>query len=138
VLAGSLSLTLALSPPHALAKEGNSNGGNGNAGRNGNGNAGGDGANGNAGGSKDKSTKKAGEDAAPAPPSEQDQALEAVRSGEAQPLAKLLPRIERRYRSRVIDASLRRAKGVLVYDLKMLSDAGRIFRVSVNAVTGNP
>lgn len=127
-----LSVGLALAGlPRAFAENGN---GSGSGGGNGNGNGGG---NNRSASSTNPSSEKAAKAAAtPAPPSEQDQALRAVRSGAARPLAELLPGIEERYRGQVIDAALRQSKGALVYDLKLISEAGHIFRVSINAMTG--
>ena len=66
-----------------------------------------------------------------------DRARDAVRDGRALPLSAFIRSIERQYRGRLIDASLRERRGQLVYELKMMSDTGgRIFTVSVDAKTG--
>lgn len=70
--------------------------------------------------------------------SEHDRALRAVERGEALPLSEVLPRMEQRFDARVIDATLRQARGGLVYELKMLSENGRVFVVSIDASTGRP
>ena len=69
---------------------------------------------------------------------DQDRALQAVEEGRALPLSAVLPRIERKFGGRVIDAALREVGKRLLYDLKMLSPGGRVFTVSVDAATGRP
>ena len=67
---------------------------------------------------------------------DQDATLDAVSQGKALPLRTLIPQIERKYHGRVIDAALRREGRKLVYALKMLSPAGRVFVVAIDAATG--
>ena len=84
---------------------GNGNSGNGNSG---NGNSGGNNGSGNEGKDKEKGSK--GEEQAGASEEtaqDQDRALEAVEEGRALPLSAFLPRIERKFGGRVIDAALR-------------------------------
>jgi hypothetical protein len=116
---------------------GNSNSGNGNSGNgtSGNGNSGSgssgkDGEKGNKGGEQGETSEETAQD--------QDRALEAVEEGRALPLSAFLPRIERKFGGRVIDAALREVGKRLLYDLKMLSPGGRVFTVSVDAATGRP
>jgi uncharacterized membrane protein YkoI len=49
-----------------------------------------------------------------------------------------LPRIELRYKAQVIDVAFREIRGRLFYEMKLLSDSGRIFVVSVDAASGRP
>ncbi|MBD8065702.1 hypothetical protein IC608_09465 [Devosia sp. PTR5] len=56
----------------------------------------------------------------------QDQALAAVQSGHATPLAELANQIETSNNGRVIDAELLSVRGMLVYALKVLSASGKL------------
>ena len=116
---------------------GNAGGNNGNAGGNGNGNVGGNSANagGNPASASARSTVSTpGLRAA----QEHDLVLRAVEEGRAVPMRSLMAQIESKFRADVIDARLRTGRNGLIYELKMLSDQGRVFVVSVDAATGLP
>jgi hypothetical protein len=117
---------------------GNSGGnGNGNSGGNGNSNAGGNG-NGNSGGNGNANSGAQSHGSSGHDTGDHDRARHAVEQGRALPLATFVAKIERQYRGHVIDAALNERRGRLVYELKMLSDGGRVFVVDVDAATGRP
>jgi hypothetical protein len=129
---------------------------NGNGQDNGNGNAGGNGngqGNGYAGGNgigANGTGVAFGHDrgAATPPPSDegnaggassdQNIALHAVQSGAALPLDDIIPGARQRWGGRVIDATLIRIKGTLLYRLTMISDQGVSRRVYYDARSGTP
>lgn len=128
---------------------GNSNNGNtgkGHGGDSGGGNSEGGGANGNGKGkggeSGNKSAPSGGASGsavrAPGGASDQDDALGAVQSGQALPLARITSIAEAKWGGRVIDAELLRARGALLYRLTILSDSGVSRRVYYQAATGQP
>ncbi len=115
---------------------GNSGGGSGNGAgnsRGGSGNGGGhdiSGGNDRPGGDSGQGT--------PGPGLDHERARKAVENGEARRLSAFVSVIERVYDGRMIDVALHRRRSMLVYDIKMLSKAGRVFVVSVDARTGQP
>lgn len=127
---------------------GNGGGNNGNGGGNGNGNAGGNpnsnagGNSANAGGGNPPSASAPSSVSMPVPgeraAEEHDLVLRAVEEGRAVPMRNLMAQIEAKFRADVIDAKLRNGRNGLIYELKMLSDQGRVFVVSVDAATGLP
>ncbi len=138
-----------LAPGQAFADPGNVNSdhsqhsNNGNTNGAGNGNANGaDKGNGNSNGALGGgSVSITVPDAGSTPTSsttDQNNALEAVKSGKAMPLSDIVARAEAKWGGRVIDAKLVQAKGVLVYRLTMLSDAGLSRRVYYEALSGRP
>jgi hypothetical protein len=73
----------------------------------------------------------------PGSSSEQDEALDAVTRGRALPLEVLLARIGTTIDGNIIDARLIRVKGILVYEIKMLSpDSQTVSRRYYNARSG--
>ena len=69
---------------------------------------------------------------------DQNNALEAVKSGQALPLGSIVPLAETKWGGRVIDAELVRVQGTLLYRLTMLDDNGVSRRVYYQARTGRP
>lgn len=69
---------------------------------------------------------------------DQNNALEAVKSGQALPLSSIVPLAETKWGGRVIDAELVRVQGTLLYRLTMLDDNGVSRRVYYQARTGRP
>lgn len=65
-----------------------------------------------------------------------DRAREAVSREDARPLAAILPAIERRYRARMVGLELGSHGGRLVYEIELVTAAGRIIEVVVDAATG--
>lgn len=66
-----------------------------------------------------------------------DRAREAVAQNIAQPLATILPAIERRYQARMVDVEFESEDGRLVYEIELITPAGRIIEVVVDAATGD-
>lgn len=69
---------------------------------------------------------------------DQNVARDAVTSGDALPLSEITRSIEARFRARVIDARLLRARGRLVYQLTTVADDGVTQKLYVDARTGMP
>jgi hypothetical protein len=142
-IAAIMCVLLLLAPTAVFAKSDNGNGeGNGQSNGNGNGSAGGD-ANGNGRHDKvgDPETPPAGTPAVlniPSGNTDQNTALDAVKSGAALPLDEIVPRARQRWGGRVIDAALMRIQGTLLYRLTMISDQGVSRRVFYDARSGNP
>ncbi len=65
-----------------------------------------------------------------------ERARAALEAGQIRPLSELLAEVERRYRGRVIEADLERDDGQWLYEFKILPPNGRLFRVEVDAATG--
>ena len=65
-----------------------------------------------------------------------DRARAAVSAGEILPLAALLPALEARFRARMIEVELDRDDGRLVYEVEMITPAGRILEIEVDAASG--
>ena len=66
---------------------------------------------------------------------EQKEIRDAVAGSKAVSLSKLLEHIKRSYDGEVLDIRLRSQKGNYFYAIKMISTAGRIFRLQLNAQT---
>jgi uncharacterized membrane protein YkoI len=64
---------------------------------------------------------------------EQERIRKAAKADEAVPLERLLSHVSKLYPGVVLDLHLRRSKSIYVYSVKMLSPAGRIFRLKLNA-----
>ncbi len=65
-----------------------------------------------------------------------ERARAALEAGQIRPLSELLSEVERRFRGRVIEADLDRDDGQWLYEFKILPPNGRLFRVEVDAATG--
>ncbi|WP_026381381.1 PepSY domain-containing protein [Afifella pfennigii] len=65
-----------------------------------------------------------------------DRARDALRRGEILPLAEILPKIERRYRARLLEVELEREDGIIVYELELITRDGRIIELEVDAASG--
>lgn len=68
--------------------------------------------------------------------SDQDRAREALRRGEAAPLATILPAVEAELGARVIEVELERDDSRLIYELELIAPDGRILEAEVDARTG--
>ncbi len=68
--------------------------------------------------------------------SDSTRARAALASGEVRPLAEIMARVEAHYAGRLIDTELERKRGRWIYEFKFLPEAGRIFKVEVDAATG--
>lgn len=66
-----------------------------------------------------------------------EEAIEAVESGRALPLATMIRKAEAATDARVIDAQLTTVDGFLLYRLTMLDPQGRVWRSNWYARTGN-
>lgn len=64
-----------------------------------------------------------------------DRAREGVSSGAILPLAAILSGIENHFGARMINAELHRKRGRLVYELELITPAGRVLDVQVDAAT---
>ncbi len=99
--------------------------------------------------SKDKKKKHQDDDtqaAAPAPdapvrpadaPRPDSPAHEQPRAVPAVSLDRVISQVERRYKARVVRADKIQRGGKLVYELRLLSEEGRVWTVRVDAETGN-
>lgn len=68
---------------------------------------------------------------------EQDIVREALRRGEVLPLAKVLAIAAAQVPGDVIEVELESNKhGVLIYEIKVLTDTGRVREIKINAATG--
>ena len=65
-----------------------------------------------------------------------DRARAAVSAGEILPLATLLPALEARFRARLIEVDLEGDDGRLIYEIEMITAAGRILEVEIDATSG--
>lgn len=65
-----------------------------------------------------------------------ERARAALEAGQIRPLSELLTEVERRFRGRVIEADLDRDDGQWLYEFKILPPNGRVFRVELDAQTG--
>ncbi len=74
--------------------------------------------------------------ALPAAATDQDRARDAVRAGEARPLAAILPQIRDRFPGRMLDARLVQRGSGAFYVLKILGPDGQVTEVTVDAATG--
>jgi uncharacterized membrane protein YkoI len=84
-----------------------------------------------------KNPKSADESAPPKKLKAGEEALEAVESGRALPLATMIRKAEAATAARVIDAQLTTIDGFLLYRLTMLDQHGRVWRSNWYARTGN-
>ena len=151
-----LIFTLTATAAHAGNGNGNANGhdkqnaddggGNGN-GNNGNGNANGGSNSNNGNGSSNGNGEPNGHDKSPDTPTstpdglvtagtDQNTALEAVKSGAALPLDRIEPTVMQQWGGRVIDARLLKIRGTLIYRLTIVSETGVSRRVYYDAKTG--
>lgn len=73
----------------------------------------------------------------PADGSAHDRARDAVARHVARPLSEILPEIERRYRARMVEVELEDDDGRLAYEIELVTDAGRLIEVVVDAATGS-
>lgn len=64
-----------------------------------------------------------------------DRAREGVSSGAILPLAAILAGIENHFGARMINAELHRTRGRLIYELELITPAGRVLDVQVDAAT---
>lgn len=67
--------------------------------------------------------------------SDQDRARAAVQSGEVQPLAAVLERVQRSHPGRVLEVELEREDGRWIYELKLLQPGGRLLKLEVDAAS---
>ncbi|MBL6077253.1 PepSY domain-containing protein [Belnapia sp. T18] len=74
--------------------------------------------------------------AARADDDDQDRARTAVERGEIRPLSRILGELERRFVGQVVDTDLDRDDGRWVYEFKLLPPSGRMYRVTLDAATG--
>lgn len=75
----------------------------------------------------------AGEDRSPECKRSQDCALDAFKSGEIRPLSEVLAVARDRVPGEVVKVELEREKGVWVYEVKILTPAGKRREVEINA-----
>lgn len=68
--------------------------------------------------------------------SEHDAVREALRRGEALPLDKILAIARQQVHGDVIEVDIEHEKGVLVYQIKVLTDSGRVREIYLDARTG--
>lgn len=67
---------------------------------------------------------------------EHDLVREALRRGEVQPLEKILAIASQQVPGDVIEVELEDERGALVYEIKILTDTGRVREVKLDARTG--
>ena len=67
---------------------------------------------------------------------DQDRARDAVRSGQARPLAAILPQIRDRFPGRMLDAQLVERGDRALYVVKILDPSGQVVEVTVDAASG--
>jgi hypothetical protein len=72
------------------------------------------------------------------PDNAEEEALRAVRLGQAVPLSRIVGVLERTNGSKVLDAKLVKAGNVLLYRLKLLSVDGKVTTEFYHAPTGQP
>lgn len=121
---------------HVFAKDGDSDGG----GNSGSGSSGGDSNSGSGGGDESDSDDDNGGDSADDEQDDDrsgdsDRAREGVSSGAILPLAAILSGVENHFGARMINAELHRKRGRLVYELELITPAGRVLDVQVDAAT---
>jgi uncharacterized membrane protein YkoI len=76
-----------------------------------------------------------GEDRSPDCKRSQDCALDAFKSGEIRPLTEILAVAREQVPGEVVKVELEREKGVWVYEVKILTPAGKRREVEINAQT---
>jgi uncharacterized membrane protein YkoI len=69
-------------------------------------------------------------------PREQDAVREALKKGEIQPLSKVLAIAAEQVPGDVLKVELEREDGILIYEVKVLTSAGRVREITINAKTG--
>ena len=74
--------------------------------------------------------------AAPASASDHDRARRAVEEGRILPLKQILARAQGAYPGQVIEAELEDEGGMVVYEIKILTTAGRVMKLHYDAATG--
>ena len=74
--------------------------------------------------------------AVPASASDHDRARRAVEEGRILPLKDILARAQGAYPGQVIEAELEDERGMVVYEIKVLTADGRVMKLSYNAATG--
>ena len=65
-----------------------------------------------------------------------NEARDAVRQDQVIPLAEIIPDILDEFDARLLDAEFEREDGTYVYELELITGAGRMIEVMVNATTG--
>lgn len=68
--------------------------------------------------------------------SDQDRARRAVEQGLILPFKDILAKVQQAYPGQILKAELDDEDGILVYELKILSDDGRVMEVVYDARTG--
>ena len=63
-------------------------------------------------------------------------ARDAVARGEILPLAEVLSRLQESHPGRVIEVELEYSDNILVYEVELVTDDGRLIEVDMNAATG--
>ena len=63
-------------------------------------------------------------------------ARDAVERGEILPLAEVLSRLQESHPGRVIEVELEYSENILVYEVELVTDDGRLIEVEMNAATG--
>ena len=63
-------------------------------------------------------------------------ARDAVERGEILPLAEVLSRLQESHPGRVIEVELEYSENILVYEVELVIDDGRLIEVEMNAATG--
>ncbi len=74
--------------------------------------------------------------ALPAGAQDQNRVRDAVRAGQARPLAAILPQVRDRFPGRMLDARLVQRGGGSFYVLKILGTNGQVSEVTVDAASG--
>ncbi|WRH64013.1 MAG: hypothetical protein RSE12_06685 [Fuscovulum sp.] len=110
-----------------FAKDGSDDGG-GNSGSDSGGDSGGDDNGGDSNGDDSADDDDNDDD-------DSDRARAGVSSGAILPLAAILGGVENRFGARMINAELHRKSGRLIYELELITPAGRVLGVSVDAAT---
>lgn len=110
-----------------FAKDGSDDGG-GNSGSGSGGDSGGDDNGGDSNGDDSADDNDDDDD-------DSDRARTGVSSGAILPLAAILGGVENRFGARMINAELHRKSGRLIYELELITPAGRVLGVSVDAAT---
>jgi uncharacterized membrane protein YkoI len=118
----------------AFAKDGDDGGGSNSGSGGGDDDNGGD-SNGADSADDDDDDDDDAEDADNADDSDSDRARAGVSSGAILPLAAILSGIEDHFGARMINAELHRERGRLIYELELITPAGRVMGVSVDAAT---
>ena len=67
---------------------------------------------------------------------DQDRVRDAVKSGEARPLAEILPRLRDQFPGQMLDARLDQGGGPTRYVVKILGPSGQVSEITVDAKSG--